>query len=99
MLGHLYAAIVRGLPGADKYAHIAIAALLSLAGTLGIHYSWNWSWDHGGHFSGDIPAGQELLLALWTATKTWGKTMLTQQTIYSATNQPAYVPPAPGGKQ
>lgn len=87
----LYKRFVAAFPGADEYAHWAIAGAMSLFVAAGIHFVWNGDLVKGGDLTIHIPDWQTLLHGV----SDWGKVYVLQHTVYRATNQPAYQPKEP----
>lgn len=95
-----YQALVRALPGADKWTHWLVAAVASLVASLGIHVVWDWDVIKGGQAVFTIPGAWDLL----HGTIDWWKVYILQATVYEATSHVlptasaedrAYVGPGP----
>lgn len=85
----IYWAIVRAIPGADKWAHWLIAGVASLIAAAGIHLTWNWDVIKGGQFQGTLPSLPDILHGLGD----WYKVYILQWTIYRTHNAATADPP------
>jgi len=80
----VYQQFVAAFPGADKYAHWIVAAVMSLAAATGIHWVWDGSWNdfvsgHGVSVTITIPMASVVLHGL----SDWFKVYVLQSTIYN----------------
>lgn len=78
-----YQQFVKAFPGADKWAHWAMAGLSSLIASAGIHIVWNWDALHGGQVMFNLPD----LSSLLHGVADWFKVYILQHTVYEATHQ------------
>lgn len=82
-----YREFIVAFPGADKWAHRAVAAVGALAAAIGIHWTYTGAWETGWQIHLAIPAGWTLLHGLTDFTKVF----VLQQLAYDATRQPPWV--------
>jgi hypothetical protein len=76
----IYAAFVKAMPGAEKWAHRAFALLASAVAAFGIHTTFEGSFEQGWHFAGTIPDGWTLLHSAWDLIKVFSF----QQFVYDS---------------
>lgn len=79
-----YSTTIQKMPGADKWAHRAVAAVGAFIAAIGIHISFAGDWMTGWTFKGSIPD-------IWTllhAFSDWFKVYVLQQYAYDSTRKP-----------
>ena len=82
-----YAAFVRAVPGADKWANRIVAGVGSLIVALGIHWAFSGNLIEGGTLTVQIPKLVELSHGFFD----WGKLYVLQQWAYESTSRAALV--------
>jgi hypothetical protein len=85
-----YAKLVEALPGADKWAHRAIASIGSLLFALGIHFTIEGDAGHGWRILTSIPPLHEMIDVILD----WSNVFILQQGVYEIAKPKQWTPPA-----
>ena len=83
-----YAVFVQAMPGLDKWAHWAVAALGSLIAAAGIHITFAGDYSHGWAFQGTIPD----LMSVVHGAGDWANVYILQEWAYDTTRRPMTMP-------
>lgn len=87
----VYAQFVQAFPGTDKWAHWAVAGVMSLVAAAGIHWVWTGSLTNGGVLTIQIPD----LTTVAHGVADWFKVYVLQHTVYKMMREPQWQPPTP----
>ncbi len=73
-----YQNFATAMPMNNRRVHQIVSAVGAFISALGIHIAFQGTWHDGWHFAGTIPAGPELVQALWA----WAQQFMLNQGIF-----------------